>query len=179
MEEDSSENVKENKVENTSSSKKRSRSTDDTLPDVKAEEEPIVDARAGATGPNDEFLAFPEYDGTEPPKEPKKAFTKFCVAKRKEVKASLDPADRKNKDKVNGILRDKWLASSDDDKQIWRKWAAWDKKRYARDLGIYEEAQKTSNGNSTKANTSDNPMEEATAQEVNVPKKVPKKRKIS
>lgn len=27
---------------------------------------------------------------------------------------------------------------SDDDKEIWRQWADWDKKRYARDVAIHE-----------------------------------------
>ena len=55
------------------------------------------DAEKGAPGPDGEFVEFPEYDGTEAPKECKKAFTHFCLHTRKEVKASLDPSERKNK----------------------------------------------------------------------------------
>lgn len=51
----------------------------------------------GALGPDGEFVAFPEYDESEPPKDCKKAFTHFCIGTRKEVKRSLDPAARKNK----------------------------------------------------------------------------------
>ena len=51
----------------------------------------------GARGPDGEFIPFPEYDGSEPPKECKKAFTHFCNGTRKEVKKSLDPSMRKNK----------------------------------------------------------------------------------
>jgi len=51
----------------------------------------------GAPGPDGDFIVFPEYDGLEEPKEPKKAFTHFCQHMRKEVKASLDPTERKKK----------------------------------------------------------------------------------
>lgn len=30
------------------------------------------------------------------------------------------------------------MSLSDDDKKVWRQWAAWDKKRYERDLSMYE-----------------------------------------
>ena len=39
---------------------------------------------------------------------------------------------------VHGILRERWVELDDDNKQVWRKWASWDKKRYERDLAIYE-----------------------------------------
>ena len=51
----------------------------------------------GATGPDGDFVEFPPYDGTEVPKDPKKAFTHFCLHTRREVKASLDPSERKKK----------------------------------------------------------------------------------
>lgn len=51
----------------------------------------------GAIGPDGEFVEFPEYDGTEEPPEWKKPFTHFCIRTRKQVKATLDPMDRKNK----------------------------------------------------------------------------------
>ena len=89
-----------------------------------------------------EFVEFPEYDGTEEPKEPKKAFTQFCIRTRKEVKASLDESERKNKALVNEKLKAMWLELEDEKKAIFRSWAAWDKKRYARDDEIFVQAQK-------------------------------------
>ncbi|CAB9508745.1 Probable chromatin-remodeling complex ATPase chain [Seminavis robusta] len=105
----------------------------------------------GAMGPEG-FLEFPEYDGSEEPKESKKAFTHFCMHTRKEVKATLDPSERKNKEVVHGILRERWVQLADDDKTVWRQWASWDKKRYERDLAIYEE-KNSNGGNSTKSQT--------------------------
>jgi len=55
------------------------------------------DKGGGAPGPDGDMVAFPEYDASEPPRDHKKAFTLFCYATRREVKASLDPASRKNK----------------------------------------------------------------------------------
>ena len=51
----------------------------------------------GAIGPDGEFVEFPPYDGSEPPRECKKAFTLFCTGTRKEVKKSLDSASRKDR----------------------------------------------------------------------------------
>ena len=45
---------------------------------------------------------------------------------------------------VNGKLRELWLGLKDDEKQLRRDWGAWDKKRYARDLAIYEKVQQNS-----------------------------------
>jgi TolA-binding protein len=87
--------VKENSSGNGTAARKRTR-----RPEAKEESEPAApktDETRGAIGPDGEFVEFPEYDGVEPPKEPKKAFTLFCVSSRKEVKASLSPVDRKNK----------------------------------------------------------------------------------
>ncbi len=51
----------------------------------------------GAIGPDGDFVDFPVYDGKDPPRDCKKAFTLFCVGTRKEVKKSLDPASRKDR----------------------------------------------------------------------------------
>lgn len=59
-------------------------------------------SEGGAIGPDGEFVAFPEYDGSEPPKDKKKAFTHFCNGTRRQVKKSLDPAARK--DKVSHLI---------------------------------------------------------------------------
>jgi hypothetical protein len=61
------------------------------------EPEPEIDESKGAIGPEGDFVDFPEYNGTEPPKEYKKAFTHFCMKTRKEVKASLGPSESGNK----------------------------------------------------------------------------------
>lgn len=163
---DVSEEQKENKTRNGIISRKRNHEEDNK---GAAEEEKVatvnVDESRGAMGPDGGFVEFPEYDGIEPLKEAKKAFTHFCVSNRKEVKASLDPADRKNKAMVNEILRDRWLSLPDEEKQTWRTWATWDKKRYARDLGIYEKAQKSQNERITPA------PDEDTMEKIHVPKK--------
>lgn len=78
-----------------SGQEKENQAAEDTLEDAQPSNA-IVSDDNGALGP-DGFLEFPAYDGLEPPKECKKAFTHFCLHTRKEVKASLDPAERKNK----------------------------------------------------------------------------------
>ena len=61
------------------------------------EKQPDLDESKGAVGPDGEFVEFPEYDGSEEPRQARKAFAQFCVGNRKDVKASLAPEDRKNK----------------------------------------------------------------------------------
>eukprot|EP00536_Pseudo-nitzschia_multiseries_P003978 jgi/Psemu1/253123/estExt_Genewise1Plus.C_630105 len=102
-----------------------------------------VDESKGAVGPDGAFVEFPEYDGSEPPKEPKKAFAHFCQRTRKSVKNSLSPVERRNKEIVNEILKERFTAKSDEERRVYRVWAAWDKLRYARDRVIYEQT----NGN--------------------------------
>jgi uncharacterized protein YdaU (DUF1376 family) len=43
--------------------------------------------------------------------------------------------------RVNGILKERWDKLSEDDKEVWRQWSEWDKKRFARDIEIYEEVK--------------------------------------
>ncbi|KAG7359848.1 SNF2-related protein [Nitzschia inconspicua] len=110
-----------------------------TTPSVPVPEDAVdIDETKAALGPNGEVVEFPYYDGSEPPKEPKKTFAWFCNRTRKEVKASLNPEERKDKEKVNEVLRDRFMSLSEDEKKTWREWASWDKKRYVRDLEIYE-----------------------------------------
>mmetsp|Transcript_46834 Transcript_46834/g.53157 ORF Transcript_46834/g.53157 Transcript_46834/m.53157 type:complete len:1469 (+) Transcript_46834:105-4511(+) len=112
------------------------------LPAVTAAVEEETDETKSAKGPHGDFVEFPIYDGLSgPPKDPKKAFAHFCQKTRKEVKNSLDPEDRRDKEKVNGILRERFTVLSDEERQVWRGWAAWDKKRYKSDISIYEETQ--------------------------------------
>jgi len=103
-----------------------------------------VDESKGAIGPEGDFVEFPEYDGSEEPKQAKKAFTHFCIGHRKEVKATLDPENRRDKAMVNDILRERWLELPDEEKRTWRAWAAWDLKRFTRDQSIFEKAQQES-----------------------------------
>lgn len=58
----------------------------------------------GAVGPDGVFVEFPPYDGSEPPVEWKKPFTQYCVRSRKEVKASLQAVERKNKVSVMRLV---------------------------------------------------------------------------
>lgn len=102
------------------------------------EEAEQSDVAAGAPGPDGEIVAFPDYSGSEPPKEARKAFTHFCVNTRKEVKKGLPEGERKDKEKVNSILKARWLELGEDERVLWRSWASWDKKRYAHELSIYE-----------------------------------------
>jgi len=92
---------------------------------------------AGANGPEG-FVPFPEYDGKEPPKENKKAFTHFCYGTRREIKNSLEPHLRKDKHTVNKLLKKRWLSLTDSQKVQWNKWEEWDKKRYSHHLTIHE-----------------------------------------
>ena len=83
-----------------------------------------------AIGPDGKMVPFPEYNISEPPKENKKAFTLFCNGTRRDVKTSLDPVSRKDKKKVNALLKERWFGLSDKEKQVWKKWQAWDNERY-------------------------------------------------
>ncbi len=105
----------------------------------------------GAIGPEGDFVEFPEYDGEEEPLENKKAFTLFCKATRREVKNSLSPSSRKNKDRVNGILKDKWYALTSDEKQVWKGWEVWDAKRYEYQSSIYERRNQKKSKSSSSA----------------------------
>ncbi len=136
----------------------------------------------GAIGPEGDFVEFPEYDGEEEPTENKKAFTLFCKATRREVKNSLSPSSRKNKDRVNGILKDRWYALTSDEKQVWKGWEVWDAKRYEYQCGIYERRnQKKSKSSSSSRNDGGS----SSIPKKSIPKKplsdglsIPKKKKL-
>jgi len=135
----------------------------------------------GAAGPGGEFVEFPEYDGEEEPHENKKAFTLFCKNTRREVKASLDPSERKKKDHVNSILKDRWYALSEDEKHVWKEWEVWDAKRYEHQCSIYENRQ--SRAKKAKSNSPPRePPKDGVIPKKSIPKKdsafsIPKKRK--
>ncbi|GKY95565.1 hypothetical protein MPSEU_000518000 [Mayamaea pseudoterrestris] len=92
------------------------------------------------------FKEFPAYDGSEKPIEWKKPFTHFCVRSRKDVKASLSPADRKNKEIIHNRLKEQWLGLSAEEKAVWKEWSAWDKSRFARDMSLWENCLASSDG---------------------------------
>jgi hypothetical protein len=108
-----------------------------------AEEGPKQSSKKpGATGGDGKFTEFPEYDGSEAPVDPKKAFTQFCLHTRRSVKNSLNPEDRRDKQKVHAILKDRWHELSEDEKDVYRKWAEWDRQRYAHEQSIFAKHQK-------------------------------------
>ena len=72
---------------------------------------------------------------------------------------------------MHGILRERWVELEDEDKHVWRRWASWDKKRYERDLAIYEEK------NSPKRKESEDSQPPKTNGDNDDSLHVPKKRK--
>lgn len=58
----------------------------------------------GAVGPEGSYVEFPEYDGSEAPADWKKPFTHYCTRTRKDVKASLDPSERKDKVRLKILI---------------------------------------------------------------------------
>ena len=92
----------------------------------------------GAPGPDGQIVLFPEYDGSELPRESKKAFTHFCVKSRTDVKSLLSLEDRHDKKQIHRILKQQWLDLSDSEKEVWLAWETWDNKRFIRDTLIFE-----------------------------------------
>eukprot|EP00543_Licmophora_paradoxa_P000059 CAMPEP_0202451678 /NCGR_PEP_ID=MMETSP1360-20130828/10063_1 /ASSEMBLY_ACC=CAM_ASM_000848 /TAXON_ID=515479 /ORGANISM="Licmophora paradoxa, Strain CCMP2313" /LENGTH=392 /DNA_ID=CAMNT_0049070309 /DNA_START=132 /DNA_END=1310 /DNA_ORIENTATION=- len=146
----------------------------------KAAESIKLEDTKGAMGPDGDFMEFPSYDGREPPKEKKRAFTHFCNKSRKEVKTSLPPEERKNKRKVNGILKERWLSLSVSDKEKWRKFEEWDTKRFERDNALYEKIHSSpTKAHKKKRKESDVEISQHSTQEsVNSALSIPKKRKL-
>ncbi|KAL7579857.1 hypothetical protein ACA910_004869 [Epithemia clementina (nom. ined.)] len=122
----------------------------------------------GAIGGEGEFVPFPAYDGNEAPIEWKKPFTQFCNHSRREIKASLDPADRKDKKKVNGILKQRWEEMSAEEKLIFRRWSEWDQKRYAHEEAIFSQKTAEALGDDL---DDDEPIADDGTQSLHVPKK--------
>jgi len=124
----------------------------------------------GATGPDGDFVEFPHYDGAEEPRENKKAFTLFCNGTRKEVKRSLDAVNRKDRDQVNKILKQKWFNLSDEEIEVWKKWQEWDRLRFKRDGAIYNKVKREKHASTVSHQMTKDPTDI---------KAVPKKRSIS
>jgi hypothetical protein len=83
--------------------------------------------------------------------------------------------------KINGILKQRWIDMPEDEKQVWREWAEWDKKRFTHEMAIFE------NGPPKETEQTPDEIEDNTVQ-VHIPKKkrkssatqesaIPKKRK--
>jgi len=153
--------------------KKQKKDADDDEVDTNNQKEQqdegqVAKPRPGAIGPDGDFLEFPEYDGSEDPAEWKKAFTHFCLRIRKKVKSEMDPADRKNKAMLHGMLKEKWKELPDDEKGWYHRLMVWDKKRYSHDLAIHKKNKGGGGGGG------DDDEDAATSI-----RKIPKKRKSS
>ena len=79
-------------------------------------------------------------------------------------------------DHVNGILKDRWYALTEDEKHVWKEWEVWDAKRHEHQSDIYEDKQ---NPKTAKKAKNDAPMKDGLS---SIPKKggafsIPKKRK--
>jgi hypothetical protein len=61
-------------------------------------------------------------------------------------------------------LKEGWLNLPEDEKDIYREWTEWDKKRYTRDLAVYEGLRKSKRSDPAEIDTDD-------MKAVHVPKK--------
>ena len=137
-------------------------------------QEETTSDKPGAPGGDGSFVEFPEYDGTEAPADWKKPFTQFCLKTRREVKASLDPEERRDKKKVNGILKERWLELTDEEKDYYRRWTEWDKKRFAHEQAIFDKRRSSllHDGREDDMMENDQPLAEVDGTEaLHVPKK--------
>jgi hypothetical protein len=100
---DVSDEHKENRSRNGIFARKRPQAEENEHA-VAEETQPDVDESKGAIGPEGHFVEFPEYDGSEEPKQAKKAFTHFCIGNRKEIKGSLDAENRKDKVSISIVV---------------------------------------------------------------------------
>jgi hypothetical protein len=62
------------------------------------------------------------------------------------------------------LLKDGWVELPEDDKEVYRMWTEWDKRRYARDLAIYDRRQ-------VEKQKEDKPMDDDDLKAVHIPKK--------
>ena len=85
------------------------------------------------------------FDGSVPPVEAKKAFTHFCNATRREIKATLPEEQKKDKSLVNGKLKEKWVAleETDEGPKPWYILAKEDLSRYYKEKRLYDRVQAT------------------------------------
>uniref|UniRef100_A0A7S2XMI0 HMG box domain-containing protein n=1 Tax=Attheya septentrionalis TaxID=420275 RepID=A0A7S2XMI0_9STRA len=97
--------------------------------------------KEAAPGPHGMLVPFPDYDEREEPIMLKNAFQQFSRRLKKTVKESLDPSDQTKKN-IKRALKDGWTHLAADEKEVYQKWAAWDKMRYERDVTIFEQQNK-------------------------------------
>jgi SWI/SNF-related matrix-associated actin-dependent regulator of chromatin subfamily A member 5 len=121
--------------------------------------------KPGASGGDGSFVDFPDYEGSEAPVEWKKPFTQYCVHNRRSVKASLAPEDRRDKKLVNSILKEQWIGLSDEEKEIYRRWTEWDKKRFAHEELMFQQRR------AELQEEVDEPVADDGTQDLHVPKK--------
>jgi hypothetical protein len=62
------------------------------------------------------------------------------------------------------LLKEGWLKLPEDEKDIYREWTEWDKKRYARDVAIFEGLHQSKKSDAAEVDTDD-------MKAVHVPKK--------
>ena len=86
------------------------------------------------------------------------------------------------KDKINGILKDMWINSTDDERNVWKKWQIWDNLRYRRDCKIYEAKQSQATSRHIDANQSQNDEKSVSMKESSEKSQssfhIPKKKRI-
>jgi hypothetical protein len=58
-------------------------------------------------------------------------------------------------DHVNGMLKDRWDALTENEKRVWKEWEVWDVKRYEHQLGIYEKKHGSPNSPKKAKNAED------------------------
>ena len=75
--------------------------------------------------------------------------------------------------KIQELLKDGWLKLPEDKKDEFREWTEWDKKRYARDVEMYEKAKIDEQDNTDDADI------DVSNDDINNTVHIPKKRKQS
>ena len=111
----------------------------------------------GADGPDGNFVAFPAYDGLQPPVMFKTASRHYRKHNRKPVKLSLGNTTRQQ---VRKVLKEQWSKLPDVKKAVYHAWVAWDMKRYERDVAIWEERKQAREFPSRKWQGSSNAKDE-------------------
>jgi len=125
----------------------------------------------GAPGPDGSIVVFPEYDGREPPRESKKAFTHFCIKSRKDIKSSLSPDERKDKKMIHRVLKERWVELPESEKKVWKSWESWDTKRFSRDMVLFEKGISSLASKKRVRAESFESREEAISSTITIPKK--------
>lgn len=80
----------------------------------------------------------------------------------------MTPEERKDKKKINGILKQRWNDMSAEDKHIFRRWSDWDQKRYAHEDAIFSQRKAETLGDDM---DDDDPIADDGTQSLHVPRK--------